>query len=177
MQGYLFILASIVALGTAIYVVTARNPVYAAIGLMGFFLSVSGLYVLLKAPFLAAVQVIVYVGAILVLFLFVIMLLDLRSLEQEGVKMSGAVLAVSAMLTALIGGLAIWPVVRGLPADKGFPDVPAEFGATKAVALTAYTKYALSVELVSLLLLVAIVGSVALAKRRFDGELETEGGS
>ncbi len=174
MPETLFVLLSMLALGSAVYVVTARNPVYAVIGLMAFFLAISGMYVLLKAPFLAAVQVIVYVGAILVLFLFVIMLFDLRELESEGWRLSGMTLGVTALLVSLMGGLAIVPVLRAVKSvDSGWGRISSDFGSTKSLAMLAYQQYPLPIELISLLLLAAIIGAVALAKRRFDSGEET----
>lgn len=177
----LFVLASLAAVAGAVGVVASKNPVHAAISLMGFFLALSGLYVLLKAPFLAAVQVIVYVGAILVLFLFVIMLLDLRALDRAP-RLTGALPYVLAVvLVALVGVLALWPVVGGVArAHPSFGPAPEGFGSTRAMAEVAYRRHALALEIVSVLLLAGIVGAVALAKRRFPDEegeaTEEEGG-
>ena len=145
-------------------VVVSRNPVNAAMSLVAAFFFLAGIYVLLTAHLLAFLQVLVYAGAIMVLFLFVIMLLSLgdehlvpgpskRAMQWVGV--AGA-LAVAAVI-----GTAIWRVGDGAVAS-----VDGAFGTVKAVGRVLFTEYLLPFEATSLLLLVAIVGAVVVAKER-----------
>lgn len=156
-------LATIAALG----VVVMRNPVYCALALAVVFVSLAGLYVLLSAPFLAAAQVMIYAGAILILFVFVIMLL---SPEREQVKDAlrwqrplAAIFGVAFVLQlALVITLAILPAERG----QFTPERIAQIGSTQAVGASLFTDFLLPFEITSLLLLVAMVGVIVLAKKK-----------
>jgi NADH-quinone oxidoreductase subunit J len=162
MQLVMFYLFGFGALVSAILLVTSKKPVAAAMSLIMTMLFLAGLYVLLDAHLIAALQVIVYAGAIMVLFLFVIMLLNLR--EKAGLD-SGrktawqffGIIAVSAVFISA-GLLAhVFPVQTG-----------PSFGTTKAVAELLFTDYLLPFEIASILLLAALLGAVILAKRRLD---------
>jgi NADH-quinone oxidoreductase subunit J len=144
-------------------VVVAKNPVYAAMSLVAAFFFLAGIYVILVAHLIAAMQILVYAGAVMVLFLFVIMLISLgdEHLVKEryrGMQLLGAVGAVglAAVLT-----WAILDVTRAEPAT-----LSADFGTVKAVGRVLYTQYLLPFEATSLLLLAAIVGAVVVAKER-----------
>ncbi|MEW5718468.1 MAG: NADH-quinone oxidoreductase subunit J [Chloroflexota bacterium] len=160
---FLAVLAVIAALG----VVVLRNPVYNALCLAVVFVSLAGLYVLLSAPFLAAAQVMIYAGAILILFVFVIMLLSPgREPERGEMKWQSPLavifgVALVAQL-ALVIALAIPPSARG----KYTPELIAQIGSTQAVGASLFTDFLLPFEITSLLLLVAIVGVIVLAKKR-----------
>jgi NADH-quinone oxidoreductase subunit J len=163
MQILFFILAA-VALISGGLVVFQRHPLRSALWLIVNFFAVAGIYLLAHAEFIAAIQVIVYAGAIMVLFLFVIMLLNLRQPEEApaipyiGQKFLGAVLA---GFTALIMIYAYRQA--SLPAGREF--IPG-LGNTESIARSLFTDYLLPFEVTSVLLLVAIVGAVVLAKSK-----------
>lgn len=138
----------------------SRNPVTSAMFLVLTIVSLAGLFVLLHAFFLAAVQVLVYAGAVMVLFLFVIMMLDLKEEERRKVKVAGAVLGIAA--TGAIGFL----LVKTLFAT-GSPNAaaPALDGSTAVLGAALFTRFVLPFEIVSLLLLVAMVGVILLSKK------------
>ena len=147
-------------------VVTRRSPMYSAISMLVAFLALAVVYLLAKAPFLAAMHVLVYTGAILVLFLFVIMLLNLKpdELGQEyPLPARGAVAALCLGLFALLAVPALLDAsLRAAPKP-----VPDDFGSVKAVGLALFQNpYALSFELASALILTAIFGGVVLAKKK-----------
>ena len=136
------------------------NPVTSAMFLVLTIASLAGLFVLLHAFFLAAVQVLVYAGAVMVLFLFVIMLLDVRAEERQRIKMSSLVaglVAAGALLYVFFQTL-----LRSTPAPATAPILE---GSTRDLGSLLFTKYLLPFEIVSVLLLVAIVGVILLSKR------------
>jgi NADH-quinone oxidoreductase subunit J len=138
----------------------SRNPVTSAMFLVLTIASLTGLFVLLHAFFLAAVQVLVYAGAVIVLFLFVIMLLDLKEETRRKIKALGVVgglLAVGAIVYFFLAGL----LSSTLP-DSGTPTLE---GQTIPLGRLLFTQYLLPFEIVSLLLLVAMVGVVLLSKK------------
>ena len=163
MQTLFFVLGA-VALISGGLVVFQTHPLRSALWLIVNFFAVAGIYLLAHAEFIAAIQVIVYAGAIIVLFLFVIMLLNLRLPEATpklpfiGQKFAGAVLAGFAAL------IMIYAYTRvKLPAAREM--VPG-LGNTEMIARSLFTDYLLPFEVTSILLLVAIVGAVVLAKSR-----------
>ena len=159
-----FILLAGVATAAALMMVTRRNPVYSAVWLLVTFLAVAGVFIKLTATFLAAIHVLVYTGAILVLFVFVIMLLNIRETEPAAMGQltarSGGALLISGLLgVALIAVLD--SVVHQTPAE-----LPAEYGTIKAIGEALFNgTYLLPFEAVSLLLTVGMIGAVVLAKR------------
>ena len=162
-----FYLFGAIAIGASLLVIAQRNPIYSVLLLIASFGALSGLYVLLDAPFVAAIQIIVYAGAIMVLFLFVVMLLNaphedteyderVHPLLRAGPMKLGAALALG--LAAELG----WALSRG--EDTG------AFGAAKvdsvaAIGRSLFTDYAFPFEVTSILILVAMVGAVMLARR------------
>ena len=139
----------------------SRNPVTSAMFLVLAIASLAGLFVLLHAFFLAAVQVLVYAGAVMVLFLFVIMLLDLKEEQRRRIKVFGliaGVLSVGAMAAIFLRSI----FSSGLNVS---PSVPAVDGATLPLGRLLFTQYLLPFEIVSVLLLVAMVGVILLSKR------------
>jgi NADH-quinone oxidoreductase subunit J len=138
----------------------SRNPVTSAMFLVLTIGSLAGLFVLLQAFFLAAVQVLVYAGAVMVLFLFVIMLLDIKAEERRHIRKLGA-------LTGLVAaGAFLGLFVRSLSATK-LPDssAPVQSGGTADLGRLLFSDYLLPFEIVSLILLVAMVGVVLLSKK------------
>jgi len=161
----IFWIFAIPLLLTAMGVVVARNPVYAAMNLVAAFFFMAGIYVLLAAHLIALMQVLVYAGAVMVLFLFVIMLLSTgeehRERERRRVmQYVGAIGAVS-LFAVLVAAIARVP-----DSAMGALAQPDRFGTVKAVGQVLYTEYLLPFEVTSLLLLVAIVGAVVVAKEK-----------
>ena len=156
-----------IAIVSALMVITRRNPVHSAISLVFTLLSVAGLYLMLYAPFVAGVQIILYAGGIMVLFLFVIMLVNIGRAEKE--KQFNKQWIVSLLAAVVTGLLFVWiltksPLLRQI-AQKA-PMQLSEASNTQDVGNLLYGQYMLSFEIASLLLLVAIVGAVVMAKKR-----------
>ena len=158
------------ALGGALGMVTRRNPVASLLFLILTFFSLAAIYVLLGAHFIGAIQVIVYTGAIMVLFLFVIMLLNLGHDYQSDLR--GGIWIVLAFVFAGSIGFSVWWAMQGqdaiVRADGAVrtQTAVAELNAVGAIAQPLFRDFAVPFELTSVLLLVAIVGAVLLAKRR-----------
>ena len=169
----LFFLFATVSIGSAVGVVVAKSPVGSLLFMVATLVGVAGIFVLLEAHFLAAVQVMVYAGAIMVLFLFVIMLLNLGHEYKRDVK--GGLWAILAFaVTGGLAGVLVSQLGRSLdsPAFQigdGGTSVDAalaEHGAVGAIARPLFTDYVVPFELTGILLLVAIVGAIVLAKRK-----------
>ena len=160
----LFILFAGLALGCAIAMVAQRNPLYSAISLIGVLLSLACLYVMLAAPFIAAVQVIVYAGAIMVLIIFVIMLLNVEVEERRRQRLAFLVPTAIGLATILIGEAAfILYSVQASPPT--LPGGNSDIGLTHSIGEGLFTRYLLPFEITSVLLLMAIVGAMSLARR------------
>jgi NADH-quinone oxidoreductase subunit J len=139
----------------------SRNPITSAMFLVLTIISMAGLFVLLHAFFLAAVQILVYAGAVMVLFVFVIMLLDLKEEERRKIKTLGFIAGlVSVGTIAVIFIKSIWAVRPG----DGLPESHTE-GGTHALGKLLFTQFLLPFEIVSVLLLVAMVGVILLSKK------------
>jgi NADH-quinone oxidoreductase subunit J len=160
-----FAAAALVSVVSGILTVSRKNPVYSAIWMLVCFLAFAVLYLKLGAPFLAAIHVLVYTGAILVLFLFVIMLLNLKPDElglEYGRPARAAVAALCATLFALLAFLMLRdPSLRNEPAA-----LTPGFGGVRDVGARLFNDYALPFELISVLILVAVFGGVVLAKKK-----------
>jgi NADH-quinone oxidoreductase subunit J len=173
MADLLFYVFAAVALGGGLGVVLARNPVGSLLFMVATIFSLAGIFVLFEAHFLAAIQIMVYAGAIMVLFLFVIMLLnlghDFRKDFTFGVGMVAA-FAVAGLLAGLLarqlGGTEDSPFLAAFPGPEGMDALLAEQGAIGAIAHPLFTDYVVAFELTGILLLVALVGAIAIAKRR-----------
>jgi len=164
MESYLFYIFAALTLTCGLMVVAnpfSRNPVTSAMFLVLTIVSMAGLFVLLHAFFLAAVQVLVYAGAVMVLFLFVIMLLDLKEEERRKVKMIGlvgGVISVGAIVTIFLKSLLTARPGANLPASG-------VEGSTAALGKLLFTDFVLPFEIVSVLLLVAMIGVILLSKK------------
>jgi NADH-quinone oxidoreductase subunit J len=163
------------AVVASLFVIGQRNPIYSVLLLILSFGALSGLYVILDAPFVAVIQIVVYAGAIMVLFLFVVMLLNapvedvtglkgVRVLLQPGPLRFGALLAV--VLAVEIG----WALSRMPPDANGFGG--GTVTSVRAIGVQLFTKYAFPFEVTSVLILVAMVGAVVLAGRHLSGKGE-----
>ncbi len=161
----IFFFFAAIAVIFAAMVVLHRNPVVGALSLVASFFALAVMYVLLEAPFLAALQVIVYAGAIMVLFLFVIMLLNLSDEEAEARRRGRALFRIGAW----IGGGVLAAELAAVFLRVPFPAPaapPAGYGGAESVATALFVDYALPFELTSILLLIAVIGTVVLAQRR-----------
>ncbi len=166
-QLTVFALLSAIGIGSAIMVVTRRNLVHAALYLVVTFLSVAAVYVLLHAEFLAAAQVLVYAGGIMVLFLFVILLVDVPRVTGERAGGRRGHVASAVTLTALVVGLlASFAFTGGTEAASDRAVLAADGGNLETVALELFRHYLLPFEAVSILLLVAMVGVIVLARSK-----------
>ncbi len=164
---FFFYFLSALALISAILVITRRNAVHSALALIVTLLAIAGLYLMLYAPFVAGVQIILYAGGIMVLFLFVIMLVNLERAQKEkqfNKQWLVAIVAAGAL------GLLFVKVFTESKAVAGLVQQPlaqlAETSNTQQVGIALYGNYMLAFEIASLLLLVAIVGAVVMAKKK-----------
>ncbi|MFL6281711.1 MAG: NADH-quinone oxidoreductase subunit J [Pyrinomonadaceae bacterium] len=164
---FLFVLFGAMAIGCAVSVVVQRNPLYSAISLIGVFVSLACLYMTLQAPFIAAVQVIVYAGAIMVLVVFVIMLLNVEEESRRPLRLRYLV-PVGVILAAVLIGETMFMLKLG--SDQARAAVPATVpstgvGLTASIGAGLFTEYLLPFEVTSVLLLMALVGAVTLARQ------------
>jgi NADH-quinone oxidoreductase subunit J len=173
MADILFFVFATVALGSALLLVTRKNPVASLLYMVATLAAVAGIYVLLEAHFLAAIQIIVYAGAIMVLFLFVIMLLNLGHDYRDDLKRGVWAIfafaltgAMAGILARQVGGAEEDPLYQYFRGPETIDALLAERGAVGAIAHPLYTDYVLAFELTGILLLVAVVGALALAKRK-----------
>ena len=163
----LFYLFAAVTVGASLLVIAQRNPIYSVLLLIAFFGALSGLYVLLNAPFVAVIQIVVYAGAIMVLFLFVVMLLNAPHEETDaderrhlllrtGPMRFGGFLAVALVLEL------VWALSKG---GESGAFAGGSVSSVAAIGRSLFTDYAFAFEVTSVLILVALVGAVVLAKR------------
>ena len=164
----LFYVFATVAVSASLMVIGQRNPIYSVLLLIASFGPLSGLYVLLDATFVAVIQIIVYAGAIMVLFLFVVMLLNapadetvydqrVHPLLRPGPMRFGAFLAV------VLAAELMWALTKGGGESGSFPG--AAVSSVRAIGRSLFTDYAFAFEVTSILILVAMVGAVVLAKQ------------
>ncbi|MCY3704723.1 MAG: NADH-quinone oxidoreductase subunit J [Gammaproteobacteria bacterium] len=173
MELILFYVFAVTVVGGGIGVVASRNPVASLMFMVVSLASVAGIYVLLEAHFLAAIQVMVYAGAIMVLFLFVIMLLNLgHDYRDDLVRGLYAVCAfvvsgaICGILATRFGGTETSPLYESFPGAAAMDLELAERGAVSLIARPLFQEYVVPFEITGILLLVAVVGAVALAKKR-----------
>jgi NADH-quinone oxidoreductase subunit J len=163
MESIAFFVLALLVVASALVVITHRNPVTAAVALAFNLVAIAGLYMVLDAQFIGLLQVIVYAGAIMVLILFVIMLLNLR--EEAKAHPAGTfqrVLApLGSLVFAVVVGRALW-----MSAPSSFPEKAAGFGTAAALGRELFTRFYYPFEAISLLLVVAMIGAVLLAKRK-----------
>ena len=166
MDQILFFFVAFLAIASAVYFVFAKNPIHSVLYLVFTFFCISGHYVLLNAQFLMAVNIIVYAGAIMVLFLFVIMMLDLRKNMPESksslVKLAGSVVA-GTLLVILVA--AFHKNTLPAPTAENTANFTSQTGMVENLGKVLYSEYLLPFELVSILFFVAMVGAVLLGKR------------
>lgn len=169
-ETILFFLFAGFAIGCGISLVYHRNPLYSAISLVGVFLSLSCIYVTLAAPFIAAVQVLIYAGAIMVLVVFVILLLNLEDDKPRSSLTYLYGVAGGLGLALLAQAFFIFYAVSRAP--KQAVNMDETVGRTLSIGQGMYTQYLLPVEIVGVMLLMAIIGGVVLARRLSQPQLE-----
>ncbi len=164
MELYFFLFFAIVAVASSVAMILQRNPIYCVLLLIMVMISIAGLYLMLDAQFVAIIQIVVYAGAIMVLFLFVIMLLNLSREE-------GGVFRIQKPLAVLLAALLFLPVAALVMSYAGGGTTPpadgggAGFGEVEQIGTLLFTKYLLPVEIAAVLLLIAIVGAVVLTRK------------
>jgi NADH-quinone oxidoreductase subunit J len=164
MEMVIFWVLAVVAVVAALGVVAQKSAMRSALFLLVHFCSLAGLYILLNAQFVALVQVVIYAGAVVVLFLFLVMLLGAEHAEElpslrRGQQVAGGLLAV-----LLLAGIA-WAL---LAAGQGPAAGPGQAGSVRSIGAALLTAYAVPFEMVAVLLLVAIVGAMVLARSRLE---------
>ena len=165
-----FLVFAGLAIGCALAVVLQRNPLYSAISLIGVFIALASLYVMLASPFIAAVQILVYAGAIMVLVVFVIMLLNLE--EDRPLNRLRYLYGVGAVLglALLAQTFFIFYAVTKTPNQAAVTEQGT--GLTQNIGRAMYTEYLLPVEIVGVLLLMAIVGAIIMSRRLSQPNME-----
>jgi NADH-quinone oxidoreductase subunit J len=166
MELFLFLILAAICLVSALNVLIQRHPIYSALSLIVTFLGLAGIYLQMQAEFIAAMQVVVYTGAIMVLFIFVIMLLNAR--PEKYSKSRTLFIKYSAIPLSILFGIGILGLLIHLISPiGGHQSLPLIVTSknTEAIGQLLYTKYSLPLEIASLLLLSAILGVVVLAKK------------
>ncbi len=166
METLFFLIISLVALIAAILVVTCKNPINSALALIMTFFCLATYYVMLDAPFMAAVQVMVYAGAIMVLMVFTIMLLNIRVDATKKHSHKLIVASIIGFFTVINLIVVIVKSRAALPTGPFSGDMIKKIGHTELVGREIFTNFLLPFEVTSILLLVAIIGAVILAKKK-----------
>jgi NADH-quinone oxidoreductase subunit J len=169
-QVFFFYLFALVAVASAVMVVVARNPVHSVLYLILCFFNAAGLFILMGAEFLAMILVVVYVGAVAVLFLFVVMMLDVDFVQlREGMLNYlpiGGVIGL-ILLVELVLVFGTWSLA--LDAVKSVSSIPSDVTNTQALGLVLYTKYFYWFQVAGMILLVAMIGAIVLTLRHKPG--------
>ena len=166
MEAILFAVLALVAVLSALLVITAASPIASALYLVVTLLCVAGFYVLLAAPFVAAIQVIVYAGAIITLILFVIMLLNLKKIEEK----LNATWQILGIVVAGLLLLSSFLAIMSSESKVSAPVLPDDFGKVAGIGQLLFSKYLYAFEVVSVLLLLAVIGAVALIRKQDSSE-------
>jgi NADH-quinone oxidoreductase subunit J len=167
MPSFVFYLLALLCMSSAIYMVFQRQPLSAAFALVLCFLGLAGLYAMLMAPLLAILQVLVYAGAIMALIVFVVMLLNVQDTDLPTEPKLKRSVALALLATVPLGAL-MYRVFLKLPGEAKDETIlqNQSFGGIEAVGKHLFTQYTFPFEVISLMLTVAVVGVVVLAKRR-----------
>jgi NADH-quinone oxidoreductase subunit J len=163
MELFLFAVLGLTSIGSSLAMIGHKNPVYSALFMVLTFATTAIMFLLLKAPFIAAVQIIIYAGAVVVLFLFVVMFLNLKSAVLLERRRGPLLLAF--VLAGLVAGELSAVVATGAWPDTDEALVPPGFGSVASVATVLFTRYLVPFEIASVILLVGMVGALALARR------------
>ncbi|WP_407483059.1 NADH-quinone oxidoreductase subunit J [Elizabethkingia meningoseptica] len=162
MEQYIFYFVALLALASAVYMVFSKNPLYSILSLVITFFSIAGMYILLNAQFLGIVQIIVYTGAIMVLFLYILMMLNLNAKDESSkknyMKFIG-IISAGILLTGLLGAY------RGVKGSAKIAVSDNGVGLTKNLGKLLFNEYVLPFELASVLILTAIISAVLIGKK------------
>ena len=162
MEQFLFFFIALVAVVSSVYFVFAKNSLYAILSLIVTFFIIAAMYVLLNAQFLGIVQIIVYAGAIMVLFLYVLMMLNLNAKDESKkhnlLKFTG-IISAGIIFVGMIGAY------KGVAMTNATTNVDSQIGLTKNLGKLLFNEYVLPFELASILILAGIVGSVLIGKK------------
>ena len=168
METFAFYVFAAIAVIASLLVVGQRNPMYSVMLLITSFGALAGLYVLLDAPFTAVTQIIIYAGAIMVLFLFVVMLLNIPREEPLPSAVAGMIgpagMRIGAVLSVLLGAEMLWALSR-LGESNFSPDYAESVSSVANIGRMLFTQHAFAFEVTSVLILVAMVGAVVLARK------------
>ncbi len=170
LESLLFLIIGSITIVCALCVVFQKNPIYSAIFLIQTMVSLAVLYVLLHAQFIAAIQVMVYAGAIMVLFIFVIMLLNLSKADVEGERdnllfQKSSAIILGFILLVMIGVVSVKTIFQGTKGEYT-PESISQIGNTQLIGKLLFTKFVFPFEIASILLFVAIIGAIILAKKQ-----------
>ncbi len=166
----IFYVVSVVLIGGAVGVITARNPVHAVLFLVFTFFNSAIVWLLMDAEFLAIVLMLVYVGAVMVLFLFVVMMLDVDVAQlREGFNRYAPIGALVALVVIAEIASVVWVKGAGLDLTAQAPAMGADYSNTRALGQLLYTEYLYPLELAAVILLVAIVAAIVLTMRHRTG--------
>jgi NADH-quinone oxidoreductase subunit J len=159
-----------IVLAAGVVVVAHPNPLKGAMALVGAFFALAGLYAMLHAHLLAALQLLVYAGGIMVLFIFIIMLLDLKDEDFRRITRGRVTTTLGAAAALAVAAALVGPILAAMraPRPAAAPPVPPDYGSIETVAMALFRDYVFVFEATSLLLLVAIVGAVVMARRGGD---------
>jgi NADH-quinone oxidoreductase subunit J len=158
-----FAVATFFVLGGGVFTVATRNPIRSAMGLLTSLVGVAGMYLLLSAEFLAAIQILVYVGAVVILFIFVIMLLGPSAMSERDTKTAISRYLAAGVFLASSGG-ALFLLARTAKAATELKPAPAGFGHIESIGRELFSTGLVPFELSGALLLVAVVGAIAVAR-------------
>ncbi len=168
MEFGFFLFFAVVAIASALVVVIARSPVHSALALMVCLVQVAALFILLGSPFLAVIQIFVYVGAVMVLFLFVIMMLDVRKAARVRFLRGGTISTLVVLVLLGAEMLILLLDSERLPASPAGGEGALGAGSLERLSTTLFTDYLFPFEVTSVILLVALVGAIVLARSEAD---------
>ncbi len=165
MDQFLFFFVAFLAIASAVYFVFAKNPMYAILSLIVTMFSIAAMYILLNAQFLGIVQIIVYTGAIIVLFLYILMMLNLNAEDESRKKNLPKFIGIFSVGILFVGMLGAYKGLSGNTVAEGNMDY--SVGLTKNLGRLLFNEYVLPFELASILILAGIVGAVLIGKKDF----------
>lgn len=168
MERAFFLLFAAVAIGSGLMVIMARNPIHSALSLIVSLVQVAAIFVLLGSPFLAAIQIFVYVGAVMVLFLFVIMMLDVREAARVRFLRGGTIPTLVVLVLLGAEMLILLLDSERFPASPAGGEGALGAGSLERLSTTLFTDYLFPFEVASVILLVALVGAIVLARSEAD---------
>ncbi|KFC22083.1 NADH-quinone oxidoreductase subunit J family protein [Epilithonimonas lactis] len=163
MDQILFFIVAFLAIASAVYFVFAKNPMYAILSLIVTMFSIAGMYILLNAQFLGIVQIIVYTGAIMVLFLYILMMLNLNKEDESKKDNLPKFIGIFSVCILFVGMLGAYKGLSGKTVAEG--NIDYSVGLTKNLGRLLFNEYVLPFELASILILAGIVGAVLIGKK------------